>query len=103
MSTGARIRAMPIRRILRISGCTAAIEPGKWSGKDLAWAYDGRGAAYIGVRPWLAPRVDGASILMAPIRFPKAAYSRAALRAVSYWDAGLASSKCIVLARASGG
>ncbi len=69
MSTGARIRAMPIRRILRISSCTAAIEPGKWSGKDLAWAYDGRGAAYIGVRPWLAPRVDRTSVLMAPIRF----------------------------------
>ena len=31
---------------LQISGCTAVIESGKWSGKDLAWAYNGRGVAY---------------------------------------------------------
>ena len=31
---------------LRIGGCTAAIGSGQWEGKDLAWAYTNRGAAY---------------------------------------------------------
>jgi len=30
----------------RISGCTAAIESGRWSGQDLAWAFNNRGLAY---------------------------------------------------------
>jgi formylglycine-generating enzyme required for sulfatase activity/Flp pilus assembly protein TadD len=32
---------------LRISGCTVAIESGKWTGKDLAWLYVGRANAYV--------------------------------------------------------
>jgi carboxyl-terminal processing protease len=31
---------------LRIGGCTAVIQSGKWSGKGLAWAFNNRGAAY---------------------------------------------------------
>ncbi len=31
---------------LKIGGCTAAIQSGQWSGKDLAWAYNNRGNAY---------------------------------------------------------
>jgi len=31
---------------LRISGCTAAIQSGRWSGKDLAWAFNNRCRAY---------------------------------------------------------
>jgi hypothetical protein len=27
---------------LRINGCTAAIQSGKWSGKNLAWAFNNR-------------------------------------------------------------
>lgn len=30
----------------RIDACTQAIESGQWSGPDLAWAYNNRGAAY---------------------------------------------------------
>ena len=32
---------------LRIGGCTAAIQSGRWSGKDLAWAFTNRGLAHI--------------------------------------------------------
>ena len=32
---------------LAISGCTAAIQSGKWSGKGLAWAFANRGIAYV--------------------------------------------------------
>lgn len=31
---------------LTVSGCTAVIDDGRWSGIDLAWAYNNRGAAY---------------------------------------------------------
>jgi len=31
---------------VRIGGCTAAIQSGRWQGKDLAWAFTNRGAAY---------------------------------------------------------
>ncbi len=31
----------------QIGGCTAAIQSGKWSGKNLAWAFNNRGAAYF--------------------------------------------------------
>jgi tetratricopeptide (TPR) repeat protein len=30
----------------QISGCTAAIQSGKWSGRGLAWAFNNRGFAY---------------------------------------------------------
>ena len=30
----------------QISGCTAAIESGRWSGQELAWAFNNRGLAY---------------------------------------------------------
>jgi lipoprotein NlpI len=30
----------------QISGCTAAIQSGRWSGQDLAWAFNNRGLAY---------------------------------------------------------
>ena len=30
----------------KIAACTAAIESGKWKGRDLAWAYTNRGCAY---------------------------------------------------------
>jgi hypothetical protein len=38
----------------QIESCTAAIQSGKWSGKNLAWAYNNRGFAYLlagGSRP----------------------------------------------------
>jgi lipoprotein NlpI len=31
---------------LRISGCTASIQSGRWSGRGLAWAFNNRGLAY---------------------------------------------------------
>jgi hypothetical protein len=31
----------------QISGCTAAIESGGWSGKNLAWAFNNRGYPYL--------------------------------------------------------
>src|ERR1700730_13715713 len=31
----------------QIESCSAAIQSGKWSGKDLAWAYNNRGFAYF--------------------------------------------------------
>jgi tetratricopeptide (TPR) repeat protein len=31
---------------LMIGGCTAAIQSGRWSGRDLAWAFYNRGNAY---------------------------------------------------------
>ncbi|HXY90760.1 MAG TPA: tetratricopeptide repeat protein, partial [Xanthobacteraceae bacterium] len=31
---------------VQIDGCTEAIQSGKWSGKDLSWAYSDRGIAY---------------------------------------------------------
>ncbi len=33
-------------RDVQIGGCTAAIRSGQWQGKELAWAYNHRGAAY---------------------------------------------------------
>ena len=33
-------------RDVQIVGCTAAIRSGQWQGKELAWAYNHRGAAY---------------------------------------------------------
>jgi tetratricopeptide (TPR) repeat protein len=35
-----------IKLVLSINGCSAVIESGRWSGKDLAWIFIGRGSAY---------------------------------------------------------
>ena len=39
---------------LKAMGCTRAIESGKWSGKNLAWAYNNRGNAYINLKDYRA-------------------------------------------------
>src|SRR5262245_25061152 len=37
---------------LQVSGCTAAIQSGRWSGKNLAWAFINRGNAYFKIKDY---------------------------------------------------
>lgn len=43
---------------LKLSQCSAAIDSGRWSGKDLAWAYDNRGSAHTSLERYRPAIVD---------------------------------------------
>lgn len=68
---------------LVISGCTAAIESGKYSGKNLAQAFNFRGRAYYGTNKYDRAIVDFDQAIKLDPNYASAFFSRAITRAAA--------------------